>query len=54
MRRRIGRFAGRILGREGVELAGFGLLVFGAYSLNEVAGVFVGAGVLIWYGNRGG
>jgi hypothetical protein len=49
------RVAGVILSRDGVEFAGFVALVFGAYLVHEIAGVFAAAGVLLWYGNtRGG
>jgi len=55
MRLRARRFAGVILSRDAVEFAGFVVLVFGAYLVHEIAGVFVAAGVLLWYGNaRGG
>ncbi len=49
------RIAAVILSRDGVEFAGFAALVFGAYLVHEIAGVFAAAGILLWYGNtRGG
>lgn len=55
MKLRARRIAAVILSRDGVEFAGFAALVFGAYLVHEIAGVFAAAGILLWYGNtRGG